>query len=139
MFRRRMLFQSISDLIEELREEVDRLTSLIEEFDEPMWDARECCLTPLSSIRDLGDEYEVVVDLPLVDKGKINVYVEGEDALKVEAEIKEKVKFERWGTIQRSTEFSRYRKVIRFPEPLDPTSLRVSFKQGFLIVRVRKA
>lgn len=139
MFRRRTLFQSISDLVEELREEVDRLTSLIEFFDEPMWDARECCLTPLSSVRDLGNEYEVIVDLPLVDRGKINVYIEEEDTLKVEAEIKEKVRFERWGTVQRSTEFSRYRKVIKFPEHLDPASLRVTFKQGFLIIRVRKA
>ncbi len=138
--RRRTLFESISDLLDEIRSEVERLSSFFEDLEEPMWNASECCLTPLSTIRDLGDEYEVVVDLPLVDSGKINVYVEGNDTMKVEAEIREGVRFERWGTVQKNVEFKRYRKVIRFPEPLDPTSLRiVSFKQGFLVVRVRKA
>jgi HSP20 family molecular chaperone IbpA len=138
--RRRMIFESISDLLDEIRSEVERLSSFFEDLEEPMWNASECCLTPLSTTRDLGDEYEVVVDLPLVDSGKVNVYVEGDDTLKVEAEIREGVRFERWGTIQKSVEFKRYRKVIRFPEPLDPTSLRiVSFKQGFLVIRVRKA
>ncbi len=138
--RRRTLFESISDLLDEIRDEVDRLSSLFEELEEPMWNVSECCLTPLSTIRDLGDEYEVVVDLPLVDSGKVNVYVEGNDTLRIEAEIREGVRFERWGTVQKNVEFKRYKKVIRFPEPLDPTSLRiVSFKQGFLVVRVRKA
>ncbi|MHC1627709.1 MAG: Hsp20/alpha crystallin family protein [Candidatus Nezhaarchaeales archaeon] len=137
--RRRTLFESFSELIDELREEVERLSSFLEDLEAPMWDATECCLTPLSSVRDLGDEYEVTADLPLVDQGTINVYVEGNDTLKIEAEIREKVKFERWGTIQRATEFKRYRKVIRFPEPVDPTSLRISFKQGILVARVRKA
>jgi len=137
--RRRTIFESISDLLDEIRGEVERLSSLFEDLEEPMWNASECCLTPLSTIRDLGDEYEVVVDLPLVDSGKINVYVEGEDTLKVEAEIREGVRFERWGTVQKNVEFRRYRKVVRFPEPVDPTSLRIaSFKQGFLVVRVRK-
>jgi len=138
--RRRTLFESISDLLDEIRSEVERLSSFLEDLEEPMWNVSECCLTPLSTVRDLGDEYEVVVDLPLVDSGKINVYVEGNDTMKVEAEIREGVRFERWGTVQKNVEFKRYRKVIRFPEPLDPTSLRiVSFKQGFLVVRVRKA
>ncbi|MEM4576631.1 MAG: Hsp20 family protein [Candidatus Nezhaarchaeales archaeon] len=139
MFRRRKtLFESISEVVEELREEVERLYSFFEDVDEPMWDTSECCLTPLSSVKDLGDEYEVIVDLPLVDKGKVSVYVEGNDTLKIEAEIREKVRFERWGTVQKNVEFSRYKKVIRFPEPLDPTTLRVTFKQGFLIARVKK-
>jgi HSP20 family molecular chaperone IbpA len=138
--RRRALFESISDLLDEIRNEVERLSSFFEDLEEPMWNASECCLTPLSTTRDLGDEYEVIVDLPLVDSGKVNVYVEGNDTLRVEAETREGVRFERWGTVQKKVEFRRYRKVVRFPEPVDPTSLRiVSFKQGFLVVRVRKA
>ncbi len=138
--RRRTIFESVSDLIDEIRSEVERLSSLFEDLEEPMWNVSECCLTPLSTIRDLGDEYEVVVDLPLVDSGKVNVYVEGDDTLKVEAEMREGVRFERWGTVQKSVEFKRYSKVVRFPEPVDTTSLRIaSFKQGFLVVRVRKA
>jgi len=138
--RRRTIFESVSDLIDEIRSEVERLSSLFEDLEEPMWNVSECCLTPLSTVRDLGDEYEVVVDLPLVDSGKVSVYVEGDDTLRVEAEMREGVRFERWGTVQKSVEFKRYSKVVRFPEPVDPTSLRmVSFKQGFLVVRVRKA
>ncbi|MCS7139912.1 MAG: Hsp20/alpha crystallin family protein [Candidatus Nezhaarchaeota archaeon] len=138
MIKRRRVFESFSEIIDELREEVERLSSLLEDLESPMWNATECCLTPLSSVKDLGDEYEVTVDLPLVDQGTINVYVEGNDTLKIEAGIREKVKFEHWGTIQRTTEFRRYKKIIRFPEPVDPTSLRVSFKQGLLIAKVKK-
>lgn len=136
--RRRSIFESFSDLLEELREEVERLSWMLEDYESPMWDASECCLTPLATVRDLGDEYEVTVDLPLVDEGTINVYVEGNDTLKVEAKMREKVKFERWGTVQRFTEFASYRKVIRFPEPVEPTSLRITLKRGILVAKVRK-
>ncbi|MDI9619597.1 MAG: Hsp20/alpha crystallin family protein [Candidatus Nezhaarchaeota archaeon] len=139
MFRRKGLFESFSEMMEELREEVERLSSLLEDLDSPMWDPVECCLTPLSKIRDLGGEYEVTVDLPLVNEGSIKVYVEGNDVLKIDAEMKERVSFKRLGVVQGVREFKRFRKTIRFPEPVDPASLRIEFKRGLLLVKLRKA
>ena len=110
-------------------------------FDElmrPSWDAVGKCLVPLINIEDKEEEIVVTVDLPCVQSKEDIDLNATEDNLEIIAQIKEAIRWQRWGTSQRSLEFKKFRRSIRLPEKVDPESARAVFKNGILRISLPK-
>ena len=102
-----------------------------------MWDLQRESLEPLTNI--LETEYTIIVeiDLPLVKKKDIRLRLV-ENGLVIEASLTRHVRFERWGTVQRSCEFKSFYKLIPLPSPVDTEGVKATFKQGILRVELKK-
>lgn len=105
--------------------------------DEPSWDINRRCLDPLVQVRDTEDEVIVTADLPCVKKEDIEVSVE-ESSLKIKAETKEDLQFEKWGGIHRRVRFNSFRKNVRLPSQVNPDKAEAEFRNGVLEVRLKK-
>ena len=104
----------------------------------PSWDAVGKCLVPLINVEDKEDEIVVTVDLPCIkSKEDIDLNVT-EDNLEITARMKEAIRWERWGTSQRHLEFQTFRRLIKFPEKVDPENSRAVFRNGILKVSLPK-
>jgi len=83
------------------------------------------------------DKVIVEVDLPGVRRKDIQLrFVEG--GLEVEASLMECVRFERWGTVQRSCEFRSFYKLVPLPSPAVMEGAKATFKRGILKVELKK-
>ncbi len=110
-------------------------------FDElmrPSWDAVGKCLVPLINIEDKEDEIVVTVDLPCVQSKEDIDLNATEDNLEIIAQIREAIRWQRWGTSQRGLEFKKFRRSIRLPEKVDPEGARAIFKNGILRISLPK-
>lgn len=105
--------------------------------DGPSWDINRSCLDPLVQVRDTEDEVIVTADLPCVKKEDIEVSVE-ESSLKIKAETKEDLQFEKWGGIHRRVRFNSFRKNVRLPSQVNPDKAEAEFRNGVLEVRLKK-
>ena len=109
-------------------------------FDElarEMWDLQRGSLAPLVSVSETEDLVIVEVDLPLVKKKDIHLrLVEG--GLEVEASLTKCVRFERWGTVQRSCEFRSFYRIVSLPSPVVPEGVTAVFNRGILRVELKK-
>ena len=109
-------------------------------FDElarEMWDLRRGSLEPLASVSETEDRVIVEVDLPLVKKDDIRLMlIEG--GLEVEASLTRCMRFERWGTVQRSCEFRSFYKLVPLPCPVVAEGVKATFKRGILRIEMRK-
>ena len=102
-----------------------------------MWDLSRGSLEPLTSISQTEDKVIVEVDLPLVKKKDIRLrLIEG--GLEVKASLTRCIKFERWGTVQRSCEFRFLYKVVPLPSPVVADGTEAIFKRGILRVELKK-
>lgn len=102
-----------------------------------MWDLTRGSLEPLANVQETEDRVVVEVDLPLVRKKDIRLRLV-EDGLEVEASLLRCVKFERWGTVQRSCEFRSFYKVVPLPSPVVAEGTRATFRRGILKVELKK-
>jgi HSP20 family protein len=110
---------------------------LFDELTREMWDLGRGSLEPLASVSETEDRVLVEVDLPLVRKDDIHLrLIEG--GLEVEASLTRCVRFERWGTVQRSCEFRSFYKLVPLPNPVVADSVQATFKRGILRVTMRK-
>lgn len=111
---------------------------LTEEFLEPstkpMW-STEGVLEPLVQVNEEEDKYVVTIDLPYGDMKALSV-TGGEGRVQVSCRLKKNVKFERWGTVQRSTEFKEYRKTIYLPEDADVANFTIQKREDKCMVRI---
>ena len=104
----------------------------------PSWDARLECLEPLIDVQDNEDEIVVTADLPCVehrDHIKLDV---SERVLDVSAEIKRRIRWERWGNIQKGVYFSSFKRSIPLPHPVDPGLVKAVFREGVLRISLPK-
>ncbi len=104
---------------------------------DPSWDIDRKCLDPLVQIRETEDEVIVTADLPCVEKEDIEVSVE-DNNLKIRAQTKEELQFERWGGVHRRIRFNSFRKNVKLPSQVDPDKADAKFKEGVLTVRLKK-
>lgn len=76
---------------------------------------------PLVETYEEDDEIIVVAEVPGVSKENINLMA-GEDELEISAETPER----------------KYRKRVKLPAPIDPDSVKASYKNGVLEVRMKR-
>lgn len=133
--------KSLSEMMEELFKRMEKsLDEILRTgFLRPSFDVRKCCLEPLVDISETADEITVVYDLPFIkDKNDIEIKATP-NSLDIDAKFREPVKFEKWGTVQKETEFKHYHHTIRkLPAEVVPENAISRFKGGLLEVRLPK-
>jgi HSP20 family protein len=100
---------------------------------------------PAAEIRDHGDAYEVLVDLPGIDKGSLQVNAT-DRTLSIEAQRQQQqpAPADNETTAQPVILVSEYRygtwsRSFRFPSTIDRDQLQASYRDGVLRVRALKA
>jgi len=129
-------------LIEKIHELEDQIEELYwkffeEELEKPSWDPGKKCLEPLIEIEEQEDNLIIRMDLPLVKKEDINIKCT-ESSLEVTAKLKKNICFEKWGTVQRETEFCMFHKIVHLPVRVIPEKATAKFTSGVLEIILPK-
>lgn len=134
MFRRKR--RTIFDEFEEIEKRVDELFDRVFTL-EPMWDMQARTLKPLYDIKETKECVVVLVDLPYVRKEAIELKVD-ERSIDLSAELRQPVKYHRWGTVQRDCEFRKLTVTIRLPTEVVPDDAVAKFREGVLTIELPK-
>jgi HSP20 family protein len=135
--RPRYWFSKVFDDMEERFDEMFGAFFDASSLDKPSWDIDGQCLTPLSQVTETEDKVIVTVDLPHVSKENIKLH-STEKTLEVEAKTNQGICFEKWGTVQKCTEFNCFRKKIKLPAEVKPNEAKATFKSGILEIQIVK-
>jgi HSP20 family protein len=103
----------------------------------PSWNPDKCCLVPLVEVQENPEEITVTADLPYVDKENIDINAT-ETSLEIEAKMRNAIRFERWGTVQREISFDCYHKSIKLPGRVEPEKAKAEFRGGILSISLPK-
>jgi len=133
MWRRK---KTILDEFEEIERRVDKFFDQVFSV-EPMWNLQAHSLRPLYQVRETKESIRVVVDLPCVEKEGINVRVD-EQSIDLSAELRQPIRYERWGTAQRECEFRKLSVTIPLPAEIISDEAVAKFKEGVLTVELPK-
>ncbi|MGD0424682.1 MAG: Hsp20/alpha crystallin family protein [Candidatus Bathyarchaeia archaeon] len=133
MWRRK---KTILDEFEEIERRVDKFFDQVFSV-EPMWNLQAHSLRPLYQVRETKESIRVVVDLPYVEKEGINVRVD-EQSIDLSAELRQPIRYERWGTAQRECEFRKLSVTIPLPAEIISDEAVAKFKEGVLTVELPK-
>ena len=131
MWRRK---KTILDEFEEIERRVDEFFDRVFSV-EPMWNLQAHSLRPLYQVRETKDSIRVVVDLPYVEKEAINLRVD-EQSIDLSAELRQPIRYERWGTAQRECEFRKLSVTIPLPAEIISDEAVAKFKEGVLTVKL---
>jgi HSP20 family protein len=131
MWRRK---KTILDEFEEIERRVDEFFDRIFSV-EPMWNLQAHSLRPLYQVRENKESITVVIDLPYVEKEAINLRVD-EQSIDLSAELRQPIRYERWGTAQRECEFRRLSVTIPLPTEIISDEAVAKFKEGVLTVKL---
>lgn len=95
--------------------------------------------TPRVDIEDAGENFVVTADLPGFGKDDVEVQIRG-DTLSIEAEHDEDRKQELSDSyVRRERRHTSVSRDITFPEPVDQTETKATYKNGVLRVELPKA
>lgn len=97
-------------------------------------DIEKQILSPLSCLREFGNNWVLEIDLPLVNKKDIKVLFDG-NAVTVEAKLKETYSEEKFGV---QTKFEFFKKTISLPGKIDSKRASAKFSKGLLTITIPK-
>jgi len=126
-------------MLESLREEEERVLKELEEVRKaltPSW-SYEGYLRPLYTIRDLGDEYVLYIDLPNADQGSVDIKFK-DNTILIRAKLKMQHRFSEWSGQGGETVFTEYRDVITLPFNIDPSCVSLRQRKGMIELRIKK-
>ena len=122
------------DEFEEIERRVDEFFDQVFSA-QPMWNLQAHSLRPLYQVRETKESIRVVVDLPYVEKEAINLRVD-EQSIDLSAELRQPIRYERWGTAQRECEFRKLSVTIPLPAEIISDEAVAKFKEGVLTVEL---
>lgn len=100
------------------------------------WDDQEQkILKPLSCLRELQTKWILEFDLPLVEKNDIDVYLDENEMIVVEAKLKERYVDSKGS---QSYEYESFRKSVKIPKNIDTKNITLQFHNGRLVVTLPK-
>lgn len=97
-------------------------------------DIEQKILSPLSCIKEHESKWVLEFDLPLVDKKDINVFVDSDQTIIVEAKLRESYCDEH----QKSYQYEYFKKSISLPKNVDADSISAKFADGRLVITIPK-
>lgn len=86
---------------------------------------------------DKGDRYELQIEVPGIDKDKINVHAT-EDAVEVSGQHSEKVEEKKKSYVYNERSSRSFYRKIRVPEEIDPAKVVAKMNNGILTVDLPK-
>jgi HSP20 family protein len=98
-------------------------------------DLEQKILSPLSYLKKHESKWVLEFDLPLVEKKDINVYVDSEEMIVVEAKLKEVYCDSRFG---QNYEYEYFKKSISLPKNADVKKISARFTNGRLVITIPK-
>ena len=129
--------KTILNEFDEMERDVDEFFERIAASLEPMWNIQDHTLKPLYELRETRESMILLVDLPYVEKEGIQLRVD-KHSIDLTAELRQPVRYERWGTSQRECEFNKLSTMIQLPTEVDPEAARAKFSNGILTVQLPK-
>jgi HSP20 family protein len=93
---------------------------------------------PAADIVDKGDEFNVMVDLPGIDKKDLSVVVR-EKAIEIRAERKTERKEEKEGYYFQERGYQGYARTLPLPEEVLPSETKAEYNNGVLELTIKKA
>ncbi|MEM3144313.1 MAG: Hsp20/alpha crystallin family protein [Candidatus Nitrosotenuis sp.] len=99
------------------------------------YDMEQKTLSPLSCLKEHDSKWILEFDLPLVNKKDIQVYIDSDGMLVVEAKLKEKYTDFRGGT---QYQFEYFRKSMTLPKNVETKKLSAQFADGILTIIMPK-
>ena len=98
-------------------------------------DHEQKILNPLSCLREHKSKWIIEFDLPLVDKKDINVYLDEDEMIVVEAKLKETYVDSRGG---KRLEYEYFKKSLNLPKNVDAKNISAQFLNGILTITLPK-
>lgn len=98
-------------------------------------DQEQKCLHPLSFLREYESKWVIEFDLPLVEKKDINVYLDEEGILVVEAKLRETYVDSRG---DQNSEYEYFKKGIVLPKNINAKNISARFSNSILTITVPK-
>lgn len=98
-------------------------------------DQEQKCLHPLSCLREHESKWIIEFDLPLVEKKDINVYLDEEGMIVVEAKLRETYVDSKGG---KSFEYEYFKKSLSLPKNIDTKNISAHFSNGILRITIPK-
>jgi HSP20 family protein len=98
-------------------------------------DQEQKCLYPLSYLKELESKWIIEFDLPLVEKKDINVYLDQDGMIVVEAKLKETYVDSKGG---KNFEYEYFKKSITLQKNVDAKNITAKFLDGILTITLPK-
>lgn len=99
-------------------------------------DREQKSLNPLSCLKEHESKWIIEFDLPLVDKKDINVYLDEDGMIVVEAKLKETYIDSKGG---KNFEYEYFKKSISLPKNVDVKNITAKFSDGILTIILPKS
>ena len=100
----------------------------------PMFDdIEQQILAPLSCLREVGSEWILEFDLPLVDKKDISVSLD-DNTITIEAKLREEYS----DPLIYKSKFKSFKKAVTLPGKIDKNKITAKFEKGHLTIRIPK-
>ena len=94
--------------------------------------------SPLLDMKDNGGQYVFKVNIPGADESKINVTIDQDRILHIDATTKQNDNGYAGNILRRERFTGEFQRSVRLPEPVDSASLKSKYEDGVLTVRVNK-
>lgn len=98
---------------------------------------RDRTISPSLDLRDTGDRYILKLDLPGAEESQIDVTIENERTLIVEAETRDS-RESAGRLLHRERYMGRFRRRLTLPEAVDPAGMESDYKDGVLTLNIKK-
>lgn len=123
--------------LSDLKNEVDKINSLLKNFNRPLLGMNEGFLSPDVDIIETDKEIKLTAELPGVNEEDISVTFDGNVlTVKGEKKVKKEEKSETYHRVERS--YGHFTRSFTLPYKIDPKKIDATFKNGVLNVVMAK-
>lgn len=98
-------------------------------------DQEQKCLHPLSCLKEHESKWILEFDLPLVEKKDVNVYLDEDGMIVVEAKLKETYVDSKG---DKRLEYEYFKKSLSLPKNVDTKNISAKFSNGILTITLPK-